>query len=155
MKHIADLVAEHPFFGELSAENRELISGCGKHGVFKPGEYLMREGTEADRFYLIQSGLVSIEIHKPAGGAAVIQTATDGDVVGVAWLFDPPRWNFDVRATEITRVLQFDTQCLKKKCDDDPRFGYLIMEKFSQLLMERLHSTRVRLLDLYGYGKSG
>ncbi|MGD2045357.1 MAG: cyclic nucleotide-binding domain-containing protein [Gemmatimonadota bacterium] len=154
MKRIADLVAEHPFFEELSPENRELISGCAKHGVFKPGEYLIHEGAVADYFYLIQSGLVSIEIHEPAGGSAVIQTATDGDVVGVAWLFDPPRWNFDVRAIETTRVLHFDTGCLKRKCEDDPRFGYLIMEKFSQLLMERLHSTRVRLLDLYGYGKS-
>lgn len=154
MKGIEELVAEHPFFKDLSPEDQKLVAGCGKNVVFEPGDYLTREGEEADCFYLIRKGRVSIEIHMPAGGAAVIQTAAEGDVVGVSWLFDSPRWNFDVRATERTRALHFDTSCLKKKCEDEPRFGYLIMKKFSGLLMERLHATRMRLLDLYGYGKS-
>lgn len=154
MKSIEDLVAEHPFFKDLSPEDQKLVAGCGKNVVFEAGDYLTRENDDADCFYLIRKGRVSIEIHVPAGGAAVIQTATEGDVVGVSWLFDPHCWNFDVRATETTRALHFDTRCLRKKCDDDPRFGYLLMQKFSALLMERLHATRIRLLDMYGYGKS-
>lgn len=154
MKDIEKLVAEHPFFSDLEPADRELVSGCGRNVVFEAGEYLTREGEEAGCFYLVRHGRVSIELHVPAGGAAVIQTAGEGDVVGVSWLFDP-RWNFDVRAIEQTRALHFDTTCLKKKCEDDPRFGYLIMRKFSALVMDRLHATRLRLLDLYGYGKTG
>jgi CRP-like cAMP-binding protein len=153
MKSIEELVAEHSFFEELREEDRQLIAGCGRNVAFEAGEYLTREGEPADCFYLIRKGRVSIEIHMPAGGAAVIQTAAEGDVVGVSWLFDP-NWNFDVRATETVRALHFDTDCLKRKCEDDPRFGYLIMGKFSALIMDRLHATRLRLLDMYGYGKS-
>jgi CRP-like cAMP-binding protein len=152
MKGIEDLVDEHPFFADLSPESRKLIAGCGRNVAFQPGEYLTRDGEEASCFYVIRAGRVSIELHKPVGGAAIIQTATAGEVVGVEWLFDA-RWNFDVRATEPTRALHFDTECLKRKCEDDPGFGYLIMKKFSTLLMERLHATRMRLLDLYDYGQ--
>jgi CRP-like cAMP-binding protein len=152
MKGIEEMVGEHPFFKDLSPENQQLVAGCGKNVVFQPGEYLTRDGEEANCFYLIRKGLVAIELHKPAGGAAIIQTARDGDVVGVEWLFDA-RWNFDVRAVEATRALHFDTECMKKKCEDDLGFGYLVMKKFSALLMERLHATRMRLLDLYDYGK--
>jgi CRP-like cAMP-binding protein len=152
MKGIEDLVDEHPFFRDLSPESQHLVAGCGKNVVFQPGAYLTRDGEEASCFFLIRQGRVSIELEKPAGGAAVIQSARDGDVVGIEWLFDA-RWNFDVRATETTRALHFDTECLKRKCDDDPAFGYLMMKKFSTLLMERLHATRLRLLDLYGYGQ--
>jgi len=153
MKGIEELVAEHPFFEDLSPENLELVAGCGRNVVFEPGAYLTREGEPADCFYLIRKGRVSVEIHMPPGGATVIQTAGEGEVVGVSWLFEPHRWNFDVRATETTRALHFDTACLKRKCENDPRFGYLVMSKFSALLMERLQATRLRLLDLYGYGK--
>ncbi|MCB0219691.1 MAG: cyclic nucleotide-binding domain-containing protein [Chrysiogenetes bacterium] len=154
MKSIADLVAEHPFFRDFDPEYQKLVAGCGKNVVFEAGEYLTREGEDANCFYLVRRGRISIEIHTPAGGAAVIQTAGEGEVVGVSWLFEPHRWNFDTRATETTHAMHFDTTCLKKKCEDDPRFGYLIMGKFSAVLMERLQATRMRLLDLYGYGKS-
>jgi len=154
MKDIERLVAEHPFFEDLDPAYQTLVAGCGRNVVFKPDEYLTREGETADCFYLLRKGKVSIEIHMPAGGAAVIETAGEGEVVGVSWLFDP-RWNFDVRATETTRALHFDTFCLKQKCEDDPRFGYLLMRKFSALVMDRLQATRLRLLDLYGYGRTG
>jgi len=154
MKDIEKLVAEHPFFRDLDPGYLQLVAGCARNQVFESGGYLTREGKDADCFYLIRKGRVSVEIHTPAGGAAVIQTAGEGEVVGVSWLFDP-HWSFDVRATEQTRVLHFDTACLKRKCEEDPRFGYVLMHKFSALLMDRLHATRLRLLDLYGHGKPG
>jgi len=152
MKEIAQLVAEHRFFQDLDPAYLEPVAGCGQNVVFGPGDYLTREEHEADCFYLVRKGHVSIEIHLPAGGTAVIQTVGEGEVVGISWLFDA-RWSFDARAIETTRALRFDTACLRNKCEDDPRFGYLLMGKFSSLVMDRLHATRLRLLDLYGNGK--
>lgn len=152
---IRDWVAEHPFFQDLEPDYRELLAGCAGNRVFRAGEYLTREGEPADCFYLIRAGRVSIELHVPGRPGAVIESATEGDVVGVSWLFEPYRWGFDSRATETTRALHFDTACLRRKCDEDPRFGYRLMSKFSALLMQRLRATRMRLLDLYGYGPGG
>jgi len=153
MRTIEQLVAKHPFFEDLEQDDRALLAGCGRNEAFHKDQYLTREGEPADRFYVIREGRVSIEIHVPAGGPAVIQTANAGDVVGVSWLFDPT-WNFDARATATTRVLRFDTACLHDKCESDPRFGYHIMRKFSALIMSRLQAARLRLLDMYGYGQS-
>ena len=39
-----------------------------------------------------------------------------------------------------------------EKCDADPAFGYRVMQRFAQVVAERLAATRLRLLDLYGRG---
>ena len=48
------------------------------------------------------------------------------------------------------RALAFDAACLRGKCDDDPVLGYDLVNRFSQLVVDRLEATRVRLLDVYG-----
>ena len=44
----------------------------------------------------------------------------------------------------------FDGACLRGKCESDPAFGYELMSRFAQVLIERLQWTRLRLLDVYG-----
>ncbi len=73
-------------------------------------------------------------------------------MIGWSWLFPPYRWHFDARALEVVRVTAFDGACLRGKCEADPAFGYALMSRFAQILIERLQWTRLRLLDLYGRG---
>jgi CRP/FNR family cyclic AMP-dependent transcriptional regulator len=44
----------------------------------------------------------------------------------------------------------FDGKCLRKKCEDDHDLGYEIFKRFLAVITERLESTRLQLLDLYG-----
>jgi len=39
---------------------------------------------------------------------------------------------------------------LRDKCDQDPRFGYELMQRFAQIAVQRLQATRLRLLNMYG-----
>jgi hypothetical protein len=70
--------------------------------------------------------------------------------VGWSWLVAPYRWTFDARATEDTTVIAFDGACLRSKCQTDPALGYDLLQRVVQVMSARLHSARVRLLDLYG-----
>ena len=47
----------------------------------------------------------------------------------------------------------FDAACLRTKCEQDPAFGYDLISRFTQVLIERLQWTRLRLLDVYGDGR--
>jgi CRP-like cAMP-binding protein len=146
---IAEYLPEHPFFAGLDPAVLELAAGCAVNVHFRPGDYLFREGEPADTFYVLRHGRVSMQMRTPTEDV-VLDTAHDGDVVGWSWLIPPYRWTFDARATEETSAIAFDGLCLRGKCESDATLGYAMLQRVVQVMSARLHSARVRLLDLYG-----
>jgi hypothetical protein len=92
---------------------------------------------------------VALEYHAPQG-TVTIMTAKGGDVLGFSWLLPPYRWMSDGRALELTRAIAFDGECLRGKCEEDPRLGYDLMQRVAKVMVQRLKSARVQILDIYG-----
>jgi CRP/FNR family cyclic AMP-dependent transcriptional regulator len=150
MRTIEEYLPDHPFFEGLDAQTLALVAGCATNISVAAGQYLCREGDPADRFFVVRRGRVAIEVHGPAAGTLVLDTADEGDVVGWSWLVPPYRSTFDARAAEATGVVAFDGACLRGKCEQDPRLGYELMQRVSKVMNGRLVAAQVRLLDLYG-----
>ena len=74
MKEIKDLLQEHPFFKGYPEEYLEIIAGCGQNAAFKEGDFIAKEGTPADYFYLLRRGRARIEIFQPPAQTRTIQT---------------------------------------------------------------------------------
>jgi CRP/FNR family transcriptional regulator, cyclic AMP receptor protein len=143
------IIQATPFFQGMEERHIELITGCARNVRFVEGETIFREGDAADQFYLIRSGLVSVQFMIPHRGLTTILTVREGDVLGWSWLFPPYRWHFDARTQQPTHALAFDGKCLRTKCEEDHDLGYEIFKRFTQIVNERLESTRLQLLDLY------
>jgi CRP-like cAMP-binding protein len=150
MRTIAQYLPDHPFFAGLDEPTLTLVAGCATNVSLAAGDYLFREGDPAARFFVVRRGRVAIELHDPAVGTVVIDTADAGDVVGWSWLVPPYLSIFDARAAEATGVVAFDGLCLRGKCEDDSHLGYELMQRVTQVMSERLVAAQVRLLDLYG-----
>lgn len=144
------IIREQPFFKGLEERHIQLVTGCAKNVRFEEGQVIFHEGGEANEFYLIREGLVSLNVIVPQKGATTVQTVGEGDMLGWSWLFPPYRWRFEARAQQATRTLAFDGKCLRGKCDDDHDLGYELLKRFSQVVTERLEATRLQLMDLYG-----
>ncbi len=151
MENLKKLIADHPFLKGMHPEYIDLMAGCARNLKFEEGQFVFREGGEADNFYFIRSGKVALEIYSPQKGLDIIETLGDGDVLGWSWLIPPYKWKFDARVVEQARVIAFDGKCLRNKCESDHDLGYALLMKFSQIIEERLQATRLRLLDLYGH----
>lgn len=147
---IGQYLPEHHFFAGLAPSTIATLAAHAEEVHLAPGQYLFREGEPADRFYAVRDGRVTVELHTPAGGGAVLDTAHDGDVVGWSWLIPPYRWMFDARAGDATDAVVFDAVALRAACDADPGIGYALTRRIAQVMSHRLQSARVRLLDLYG-----
>jgi CRP-like cAMP-binding protein len=147
---ITEYLPSHPFFAGLDESVIALLAGCAVNTHFRPGQHLFREGEPADTFYVVRHGRISLEVHSPAGPSVVVDSAHDDDVVGWSWLVPPYRWTFDAVATEETSVVSIDGACLRGKCEADQALGYDLLQRVVQVMSTRLHSARVRLLDLYG-----
>ena len=150
MEGLERFVMEHPFFAGLEEGFLGLVCGCARNAVFQAGDYLFHEGAPADQFYLLRHGRVGLEITVPGRSAVTFQTLVAGEIVGVSWLFPPYRWTYDARALELTRAIALDAACLRGKCEQDHELGYDLMKRFVPVVVERLHATRMQILDVYG-----
>jgi CRP/FNR family cyclic AMP-dependent transcriptional regulator len=150
MKGLETIVMAHPFFAGFEAELGEVVSGCARNLRFEPGQYLFREGDDANEFYLIRHGTVALEILPPGQTPVVFATERQGDIVGTSWLVPPYRWRFDARAMELTRAIGINAQCLRNKCEADHDLGYELMKRFLPVVVQRLDEARLQLLDVYG-----
>ena len=152
METIEAVLRDVPLFEGLTAEQLEMIAGCGSHVQFREGDLLFKDRDPAESFYVLRHGSVALETFVPARGSVVIETLEAGEVVGWSWLFPPYQWHFDARAVSLVRATSFDGVCLRGKCESDPKLGYDLISRFAQVMIRRLQWTRLRLLDVYGDG---
>lgn len=150
MKNIQQLLAEHPFFEGMPTADVDLIGACGDNYTVAAGEYIARENSPADHFFIIRSGRVAVEIYVPNHGPLCLQTLQAGDIFGWSWLFPPYQWTFDARAVSTVHMVRLDGKCLRNKCNEDTRLGFELMKRFARIMTARLQATRLQLLDVYG-----
>jgi CRP-like cAMP-binding protein len=149
MESLEPLLAEHPFLKGLDPRHTQIITGCASNVRFDTGQIIFREGEEANQFYIIRQGKVALQIYTPGRGSIIIDTLTEGEVLGWSWLIPPYQWRFDAVASELTRAIALDGKCLRNKCEADHDLGYELLKRFSSIVDQRLESTRIRLLDIY------
>ena len=92
---------------------------------------------------------LALQIAAP-GRTITIQTVSANEIVGASWLVPPYRRGFDAQALELTRAIAVDAACLRNKCEDNHDLGYEMMKRFMPVLIQRLHATRLQILDVYG-----
>lgn len=144
------ILAEHPFFSGLQPDYLKLVTGCASNIRFDAGQQICRSGEEANVFYIIRQGRVAVEVFAPGRGTITVETLGEGEVLGWSWLFPPYRTHFDVRALDLTRAIALDGKCLRTKCENDPALGYELLKRVAGVMVQRLQSARLQLLDVYG-----
>jgi CRP/FNR family transcriptional regulator, cyclic AMP receptor protein len=150
MEDLEKILAAHTFLAGLKPEHVKILAACASNVTFKAGEFIFREGEEADKFFLIRHGRVNVENYIPQKGPIIIRTRTVDEVFGWSWMVAPFRWHFDARAAELTRAIAIDGKCLRQKCEEDHDLGFEIMKRFAHIIAERLEATRLQLMDIYG-----
>jgi CRP/FNR family transcriptional regulator, cyclic AMP receptor protein len=138
----------HLFEG-LSQGALEMIAAAAVPDHVRTGDVLFKEGDRADRFYVVLTGGVSLSVFDPPKGHVHIDTVRAGEVLGWSWLFPPYQWHFDGRAIVDSDLLVIDAKRVRAECDADPRVGYLLVQRFAEVIHRRLQGTRLRLLDLH------
>jgi len=147
MKDSTMAPCQHPFLHGMDERQVQVLLQSATEEQFHAGQIIFREGDPANRFYLIESGSVAVEAAAATCGVVRVQTLSAGDVLGWSWLFPPFAWHFQARALERTRALCCDGALLLVNAEEHPLFGYALMKRIAQILIQRLQSTRNRLVQ--------
>ncbi|TJZ58969.1 cyclic nucleotide-binding domain-containing protein [Streptomyces piniterrae] len=139
----------------LPPEGRARLDGIGREVSMPRGARVFEEGRPADRFWVIRSGRVALDQHVPGRRAAVVETVGRGDLLGWSWLFPPYLWHLGAETESRVEALEFDAAVVRSLCMSDPVLGREMYRYVAETVIDRLHRTRIRLLDLYGPQGSG
>jgi CRP-like cAMP-binding protein len=145
---LTEAIARHPFFRGMQPEHLTRLASGAKFAEFKSGDVLFREKEPASQFFLIEQGKVVLEARESPQRATPVQTLGPGDVLGWSWLFPPFTWHFQARAAAPTKVLVLNGAHLLVTAEDEPAFGFELMKRVAQIVIQRLQVTRDRLLAL-------
>jgi CRP/FNR family cyclic AMP-dependent transcriptional regulator len=111
---------------------------------FAADDFLFHAGEPADEFFLLQDGLVALEMNR-----VTIATIGAGELLGVSWLLTPRAWTWDARALQPVNALAIDVEQLISLCEQDHSVGYHFMKQVGSVLEWRFLGTALQAANLY------
>ena len=139
-------IADHPFLKGLPPPVLEAVSALAREERFAGGKLLIRAGAPADRFLLVQSGLVALVAYDRGRKPVVLQHLSGGDPLGWSWLVPPHEYRFDVIAIDATEVFVLDGTRLRELCLRRPDVGVEMLRRLMTVMASRLDAARRKLI---------
>ncbi|MBT2382061.1 Crp/Fnr family transcriptional regulator [Streptomyces sp. ISL-11] len=133
----------------LPAEHRDRLMELAREVSFAQDTRIFEEHGRADRFWIIRSGAVTLDLSLPGPRVATVETLGTGDLLGWSWMFPPYEWGFGAEALSPVRAYEFDGAEARNLCESDPALGFALVRAVAEILGHRLRQARTRLLDLY------
>ncbi|MFD0318350.1 cyclic nucleotide-binding domain-containing protein [Streptomyces flavalbus] len=133
----------------LQAEHRARLTETAREVSFESGARLFEEGQRADRFWIVRTGTVDLDLSVPGRRPVVIESLGHGELVGWSWHFPPYWWQLGAEAQSPVRAWEFDAETVRGMCARDAEFGRAVATWVGRVVTDRLHASRLRLLDLY------
>jgi CRP/FNR family transcriptional regulator, cyclic AMP receptor protein len=141
----------HPFVRGMRAEQAVRLNDAACYVSMPSRHRIFDEGGAADRFWLIETGQVALDLHVPGHGPVIIETLGRGDVIGWSWLFPPFEWLLGAVTMQPTQAFELNGRAVRNMCDADPVLGHEITHRLITVMVRRLQANRIRLLDVYGH----
>ena len=145
-----DVFHNHDFFKNLPNDFIEELIQIAHLKSYKAGEYIFKEGGKAEHFFIILSGQINLELHAPSQKPIIVQSLKGEEILGWSWMYPPYEWTYDAHAVRDGQMFMIEGKALSELCEKNPECGYRLMHKFSEMMIQRLKSARIQLLDLFG-----
>jgi len=145
---LLQVLRKHPFVAEFKPEQIARLATMAKQVHFDAGQIIFHEGDEYSVFYLLEDGMVALELEMP-GQVLRVQTLYAGDEFDWSALLSHAGKHFQARALTAVTALAFEADELQATFKGDPEFGMAFMLRLLGVVSERLRATRVQLVDMY------
>ncbi|WP_336051021.1 cyclic nucleotide-binding domain-containing protein [Streptomyces sp. CA2R101] len=149
------MASSRDLFHGMPPDRRRRLTDIAVEVSLPRATRLFEEGRRADHFWIIRSGQVVLDQRVPGRRAAVVETLGRDELLGWSWLFPPYLWHFGAQTVGPVEAVEFDAKVVRALCESDPVLGRAVYRYVAETVADRLHGTRVRLLDLYGPQGSG
>ncbi len=123
------------FFRFIPEDCHDSVTAMMREERFEFGEVIVREGDEADAFFVLVSGRARVVKEAARGGELVLATLRPGDQFGEQALLSGGRRSATVRCSTAVEALRLDRRDFSKLADEHPRLRTALdlMDRFRSL----------------------
>jgi CRP-like cAMP-binding protein len=151
--NLLETLKTQPFAAQLEPSHVTRLAAMGTFAKFGPDEVIFKEGEKTNKFYLIVSGTVALEMNLPEMNGARsllrVQRLGAGDGLGWSAALVGRGKHFQARALSDVEALVFDGDEVLEACRQDPGFGFAFMVRLLDVVSKRLQATREQLVDMH------
>ncbi|MFF5787457.1 cyclic nucleotide-binding domain-containing protein [Streptomyces sp. NPDC012693] len=123
---------------ELTPEARDRLLRHSRPVRIPAETRIFRERQPADRFWIIESGRVDLDEHRPGHGVTLVGTLVAGDLFGCSGMLPPYHWHCGATATTEVHALEFDGQAVRELCAQDTAVGVAVSAAVAATMARRL-----------------
>jgi HD-GYP domain-containing protein (c-di-GMP phosphodiesterase class II) len=131
-----DKLREISFFADVSDADLRQIAEIMVMRSYRKGATIIRELSEADRFFIIYKGKIEITKKLERGEELVLAVQSDGDFFGEMALLDARPRSASARAVEPTTVMEISSTNFEGFLYKAPRLAFRIMRELSGRLRD-------------------
>jgi len=146
MQVTGKVLAAQRFLNGMEAAQLDELATTAAEVMFPAGHRVFAEGGYADKFWLVESGHVAVDVQVPGEGAAVIANVGLGGLLGWSWLTPAHKWAFGAICVTEVRAYEFSVPAVRERCAADPALGDELTRRLFQVLAGRLQDTRAALI---------
>jgi len=138
-----------PWFVDLKPDQVERLASIAGIREVPQGELLFHEGDREGYMYIILEGQVSLQSYVPSHGFLYLYTAEPLDILGWSSMTPVVRQRTATGCALFpVKLLTFDSEALRRMCDEDHDLGYLIMKRLANVVASQYLVNRLVLYDL-------
>ena len=132
-------------FKYFRPEQVDAISNAAEVVKFSSGDTVYYRGARSAYFYIVLSGQVALRLPGKEGVSVLIDELGEGAMFGSCVSFAIDAYALNAQCTKETEVLKISAGVLKELMDEDPRMGYAIQSRISEIYFQRYIETMQKL----------
>lgn len=130
----------------MQPEQLAALATTAREVMFPARHRIFADGGNADKFWLVESGYVTLDVDVPGEGPTIIGRIGIGGLLGWSWLVPPYQWLFGaVCATEV-RAIEFSAPMVRELCAADPALRDELVQQLFEVTALRLRDTTAKLI---------
>lgn len=142
----------YPLFSNLSDYMLEEISLISNEIELEEGDWLFCEEAEADKFYIVVEGEISlttqIYLNDEVRHLEATEPVCTGEILGWSSLIKPHQYTLGGKARKTSALIEIDAKPFRELLDDNPEDGYHIIKNVSEVIGERLIGKCIQFLSV-------
>ena len=141
-------LSEFALFRNLPEEFLEKVTKLGEETSFSEGEYIFREGEEADKLHFLLEGEIVLKVKLTSRPEQITVSAVRQQYEGFGWSGIVPPYHYTASAIceADCKILTISGEDFMKLLNDNPVAGFTIMKRLTELIASRLRNSRQALL---------
>jgi CRP-like cAMP-binding protein len=140
-----DRLGSEEIFSFLRPDQISALSDAADKTFGRAGEIVYRRGDPATHVYVVLNGSVALRLPGKGGVNLLVDELRPGSAFGSCVSFAMDNYTLNAQCTDDSELLRIESAALKRLLESDPRMGYAIQSRISEIYFRRYIETMKKL----------